>query len=52
MSDDAALVEGKFRVAKDEDEDDHDDEAHSEEDEEEEDNEPRRRISFDNWDGA
>ena len=48
MSDDAALVEGKFRVAKDEDEDD---EAHSEEDEEE-DNEPRRRISFDNWDGA
>jgi hypothetical protein len=49
MSDDAALVEGKFRVAKDEDEDD---EAHSEEDEEEEDNEPRRRISFDNWDGA
>lgn len=49
MSDDASLVEGKVRVAKDEDEDD---EAHSEEDEEEEDNEPRRRISFDNWDGA
>ena len=47
MSDDAALVEGKFRVAKDEDEDD---EAHSEEDEE--DDEPRRKVIFSNWDGA